>query len=443
MSIVGRTLTSNLWTACTGHLLTNDTGYCECRETYTSSQDHSGLVVQRVNGLQTVIIHANDQTSMSDYADGWDIYLNHVEVAKATSEMKAQLTEAVLTLRKVLGEDWPSKSQDSDHPILWSLRMISGAMSNGILINWGGCVSALKDAKDLESLLAKLRCSGKARSAVAELEVAGRLAGNGCAVELEPKVGDKRPDMRCRCGDLEFLVEVKTLNTAPESWKAIKTLTDVTTACGSTSPVGIIFKMLAKPHLKEVTDFLALKTNRAASNRIPVEVHLDRVLKMYLVPDELPNRTELCAKWLRRQEDTGVMPRGGGMLGPPDNVSPEHRVRVRIDKFNREGQIPQGNFGILVITGHAIFGGADNAERFVDQIIENVYEMGNIPAVVLVTDKIVGDDEETTITDRRDFIFIRNKIYDGIHEEVILIKNRFCRFRLDYGRLASLLATKK
>lgn len=98
---------------------------------------------------------------------------------------------------------------------------------------------------------------------------------------------------------------------------------------------------------------------------------------------------------------------------------------------------------MLVITGHFFFGDADRAGLFVDQIIESIYEMGNIPAVVLVACNIVGDDEETTITDRRDFVFIRNNIYDGIQENIVLIKNRFCRFRLDYGRLASLLAAKK
>lgn len=380
---------------------------------------------------------------MPDYADRWDCYLNHVKAAEATLEMKAQLTEAVLTLRRVLGEDWPPRLQDSNHPILWSLRMISGAMGDGILVNWGGCVSALKNAKNIESLLNKLRRPDEEGSAVAELEVAGRLAGNGCAVELEPGVGNKRPDMRCRCGNLEFFVEVKTLNTAPESWKALKTLTDVLAACGSTSPSGIIFKTLAEPHLKEVVGVLEREAGRAVSGRVPVEVDLDSVLKMYLVPYGLPNSTGLRAEWLRRQDEAGVMLRGGGMRGPPDNVSPEHRVRARINKFVHKGQIPPEHPGVLVITGHFLFGDVDRAGRFVNQIIESVYGMGNILAVALVVGNIVGDDEETTITDRQDFIFIRNKIYDGIQEEIVLIKNRFCGFRLDYRHLASLLVTKK
>ena len=380
---------------------------------------------------------------MPDHADGWNRYLNRIKAVEVIPEIEAQLTEAVLTLRRALGEDWPSRLQDSDHPILWSLRMISGAMGDGFLINWGGCVSALENAKNLESLLDKLRQPDEDGSAVAELEVAGRLASNGCAVELEPVVGNKMPDMRCRCGDLKFFVEIKTLNVAPESRRALKNIRNIITACVPISPVGTIFKTLAEPHLEEVVGVLEREAGRAVSGRVPVEVHLNKVLKMYLVPDGLPNSAELRAEWLRRQEEAGVMPRGGGMHGPPDNVSPEHRVMTRINKFAQKCQIPPEHPGVLVITGHFRFGDADRAGRFVDQIIEGVYEMGNIPAVVLVAGDIIGDDEEITVTDRQDFVFIRNKIYDSLQEEVVLIKNRFCGFRLDYGRLASLLATKK
>ena len=376
--------------------------------------------------------------------DGWDHYLGLVKAAEASPEMKAQLTEAVQRLRRVLGEDWPSKSRDSHHPILWSLRMISGAMGDGILVNWGGCVSVLERTRNFGSLLAKLRRPTGSESSIAELEVAGRLASNGCAVELEPEVGGKKPDLRCRCGDLEFLAEVKTLNTAPESWKATKTIAGVLNACGPISPAGIIFKTLSGPHLKEVTGILEREAGRAVSDRMPVEVDLDKVLKVYLVPNELPSSTGLRAEWLRKQKDAGVMQRGGGgMRGPPYNVSQEHRTGTKIGGFARKCQIPSECPGVLVITGHFLFGDADRAERFVGHIIEKVYELENIQAVVLVSGNIVGDNEETTITDRQDFVFVRNNIYDYTLEEVVIIKNRFCRFKLDYGHLASLLAAKK
>ena len=55
---------------------------------------------------------------------------------------------------------------------------------------------------------------------------------------------------------------------------------------------------------------------------------------------------------------------GGGMRGPPDNVSQGHRVGTRIDRFARECQIPPECPGVLVITGHFLFGDADRGGMF-------------------------------------------------------------------------------
>lgn len=118
--------------------------------------------------------HTSSQTHMSSDTDGWDHCLNLIKVAKAALEMKAQIMEAVQTLRRILDEDWPSESKDIYHPILWPLRMISGSMSDDNLINWGGYMSALEKTKSFESLLSKLRHPDKPESVMAELEVAGR-----------------------------------------------------------------------------------------------------------------------------------------------------------------------------------------------------------------------------------------------------------------------------
>lgn len=247
--------------------------------------------------------------------------------------------------------------------------------------------------------------------------------------------------MRCRRGSLEFLVEVKTLATATETRKAIRTFSGVVAACHPILPVGVIFKTLSKPHLKEVTDRLAREASRAVSGRMPVEVHLNKVLKAYLVPDELPGATGLRAEWLRGQEAVGAVPQGSGWIsGPPDNVREEYRARIRIDQFSKRRQIPPEELGVLVLTGGFFFGDADVAERFVDHIIEEVYELENVRAVVLVSHKAVGDTRETEIVDRKDFVYVRNHVYDYVGEDIVVVKNRFCKSGLDYGHLASLLA---
>ncbi len=81
----------------------------------------------------------------------------------------------------------------------------------------------------------------------------------------------------------------------------------------------------------------------------------------------------------------------------------------------------------------------DDVERFVDYIIEEVYDMGNIPAVILISRKMFGDPEIENIK-RQHFIFIRNQIYEGIGEDIVIVKNRFCRSKFDYENLRLLFA---
>lgn len=378
---------------------------------------------------------------MSNDADGWDHYLDRVKEARATPEIKAQLTEAVLTLRRALGEDWPSESRGSYHALLPSLMSISGATFDNLLILWGSYISTLEGVKGFDGMMAKLRRPQGSQSVIDELELAGRLASRGCAIELEPDAGGKKPDMLCRCGNLEFLVEVKTLATATETWRSTKTLLDVLAACNPIYPVGAIFKTLSKPHLKEVVDHLERETARAIADKTGIEVHLDKVLKVYLVPDGLPDGAKMRAEWRRKQEEEGAVPRGGGgMLGPPSNVREEYRAKIRINQFSKEGQIPPHRLGVLVLAGNFLFWDADMAECFVDHIIEEVYEIRNIQAVVLVSHKALGDTRETKIVDRKDFVYIRNRVYDYGSENIVIVKNRFCESGLDYGHLASLLA---
>ena len=59
---------------------------------------------------------------------------------------------------------------------------------------------------------------------------------------------------------------------------------------------------------------------------------------------------------------------------------------------------------------------------------------------VLVSRKAIGDTQETRIVDRKDFVYIRNRVYDYVDEDIVIVKNRFCESGLYCGHLASLLA---
>ena len=128
---------------------------------------------------------------------------------------------------------------------------------------------------------------------------------------------------------------------------------------------------------------LAQEAKHATSSMIGVEVNIDKVLNVYLVPDGLSGRIEMYDEWQSNQEKMGTIPRGiSGLSGPSDNVRQEHRVRARIRQIAWERQIPPKETGVIVITGPFRFWGIADVERFVDYMIEEVYALKNIPAVV-------------------------------------------------------------
>ena len=351
--------------------------------------------------------------------------------------------KSVQTFRRHLGEDWPSQSKDTYHELLGSLEVISGATSDYLLVLWGECLSALEKVKGFESMLPKIKDPVLFRSSLAELEVAGRLARHGCNLELEPNMGSKRrgkvPDMLCSIGESKFYIEVKTLENADDTAKAIRTISDIMMACKPISPWGHVIKPLSVPRLKEITNLLKQETARAISGKTGVVVQEDKVLNLYLVPDDLPGRVKMGMEWHHRQEEAGMVPRGSnGLSGPSDNVRQEYRVKAKIASFAKSRQIPINEAGVLVISGNFLFGGVDDVERFVDYIIEEIYETSNLYAVVLISRKMFGDAENEDV-EKPDFIFIRNQICEGIGEDIVIVKNRFCASKFDYENLRALL----
>lgn len=376
----------------------------------------------------------------STYSNDWDHYINEIQTnIEIDDKRRTQLVKSLLILRKNLGEYWLSKLKDTNHPILWSIRTIHGnASSDNLLLIWSDAISALKNLPNFDKILDKIRKTDSFEGAESELEIASRLVKHGCKIRIEKEAGNKKPDFFCKKAKSEFFVEVKTLATADETKKANKTSSQIIAACRPIFPAGIMFKPLSEIHLKEVKLILREKTEHVVKKKTDTEVDIPNVLKLYLVSDDMPNRIAKYKKWYRKQEKLGIIRKGShGLLGPADNVRQDYRVKIRINKFAKEKQIPVDQMGILVLVGNFSFWGLD-IESFVDVIMEEVYELSNIPAVVLISTKVFSDGKPKVVK-KKHFIHIDNYLYGDIKEEIIIVKNRFCKFKFDYDLLKNLL----
>ena len=374
------------------------------------------------------------------YSDNWKYYINKVQTnIEIDDKRRKQFIKSLAVLRKNLGEDWLRKSKDTNHPILWSIRAMHGdASSDNLLSIWSNSITVLEGVSDFDKILNRVKKADSFESAASELEVGSRLASHGYMLKIEQKTArEKKPDFFCKKNKFEFFVEVKTLMTADETKRANKTSMQIMTACRPIFPAGIMLKPLSDPHLEEIQSILREKTEQAIKGKTDIEVDIPKILKLYLVADDAPDRVEKYKRWYSKQEEIGIIPKGShGLMGPIDNTRQDYRAKIRINTFRREKQIPVDKLGILVLVGNFSFWSV-NVESFVDVIIEEVYELRNIPAVVLISTKIFSD-RKPNVVEKENFIYIDSYRYGDIKEEVVIVKNRFCKFKFDYDVLKNL-----
>ena len=177
----------------------------------------------------------------------------------------------------------------------------------------------------------------------------------------------------------------------------------------------------------------------ATSNKEGVDVYIKGILKMHLISHEQQGYIEIRKKWLLDKEEIGALPRGSrGLSGPPVRTRPASKIKRKINKFANEHQIPQSEIGVLVITGQFISWDINYIEKFVDSITEHVNKLENIPAVVLVSPKSYGQVEIETV-EKENFVLIKNRLYEDIQEDIVIVKNKSFKREFDYENLKSML----
>ena len=365
----------------------------------------------------------------------WNALIKQIRAnGRVSKRVKEQFIKSVTVLRGELGEDWP---KNTSHPLLWRMRNMYGNPSDWFVVVLAENITALKGVANFESILNRVRQARQYDGAVAEIEAGGTLVRHGHTLTIGSERGKKEPDFFCEKDGCKFLAEVKTLMVSDARQKSNQTSQRIITACDPIFPAGVIFKSPSEPHLVEIECEL-----KGAVERVTIETAQEfyrrSVLKLYLVDPDDPNRIRKIDEWCRKQERLGISYACSGLAGPPGDLTDCSRVRHRISGIKRDKQIPQDKMGILFIFGSFIIRDMD-VERFVDGIIEEVYELNNIPAVVLIGAKITALSQDTPrVVEKEDYIDIDCYLAPHLKEKVLIVKNRFCRFPFDYDILTNM-----
>ena len=181
----------------------------------------------------------------------------------------------------------------------------------------------------------------------------------------------------------------------------------------------------------------------AIEQRIPKVVNIPKVLKLLLIPDSVPDRPNIIKQYRDDPvfSDESMNGQISGLHGPDDRVNLQHRIRTRLRQIKNEQQIPQDRTGVIILSSKDFFFMDDQiVSRLVDSIMESIYELRNIAAVVLYNNVVVLGEIQPRKAENDDYIFLEKTLPDSSQEYMVIIKNKYCKFDFDYQLLVRLLS---
>ena len=343
---------------------------------------------------------------------------------------KKRLVKSVTVLRESLGKDW---WPDADHPLLQNIQTTLNTYADWLVSRIANDIVSMKDA-GIEETLKRIRNPEQYPGAVAELEVGGVLTRGGYELTVVPEAGKKTPDFLCKKNDVEFLAEVKMLETSERVKGAFRTMEQIMAVCRPIFPAGAISRSLHSHEFEDVAHKLEKAVRRVLVGS-PQKITIPGILKLYLVHPDDPAKVSMYDKWFHAPENSDI-PDSGGLSGPPIDRTDLARIRSKIGELSRKHQIPEDRMGVLFITGHFTIQDGD-VDTMMDGLLEYVHDLPHVPAVVLTAIRTFTlSPNRPRIKEAHDYTDVDYRLAPYVKERVLIIKNRSCRFPFDYSMLA-------
>ena len=356
----------------------------------------------------------------------WAGLIKQIKDLDVAGKRKSRLVNSVIILSENLGKDWPVTD---GHTLLFQLQNIYGSPFDELIPILACNIRKMKAVADIGEIVRRIRHPREYFGAAAELEVGSLLVKNGCQLTIGPEVGDKKPDFLCAKNGLEFLVEVKMLETSEASKESFQTMLRILKACSPIYPVGIIRRSLRGTELAAVERKLKTRASHVIVGS-PCEIDISNILKLYLVHPDDPKRIRCYDTWNHKQEEPMIQ-KNSGLLGPPVDWTDIERIRLKIDCVAREEQLPNHMAGVLFIIGRFSFWDRD-VDKIVGTIAQDLRKFTHISAIVLIGAKTATESPvESRIHEDGRHIYIIYSLAPFLMEHVLIIKNNVCRFSFD------------
>ncbi|MDE1765079.1 MAG: hypothetical protein KGI27_02270 [Thaumarchaeota archaeon] len=381
---------------------------------------------------------------MITQVDNWQYFLRQIPQAEQIHKnAKQRIDDIISKFEEIFGKGWWQYAAEHQHPLFWNLHHTLWDPDYHRLDELATSLNKLKRILGFDSLRQRARSAEQFESVETEIMLGTRIMEKCPDISFDQPIGNKRPDIICTFENQILLLEVKTLLTAQETQKARKTEQEILQSCLGIFPFGRIFKVLSEPHLEDIKKEVEIIAREAIEQQIPKVVNIPKILKLLLIPDSIPDRPNIIKQYRDNPVffDGSMSGQTSGLHGPDDGVRSEHRIRIRLQQIKNEQQIPQDRTGVIILSSKDFFFMDDQVvSGLVDSIIESVYELRNIAAVVLYNNVVVLGETQPRKAENDDYIVLERTLSDSSQEYMVIIKNKYCKFDFDYDLLVRLLS---
>ncbi len=349
----------------------------------------------------------------------WDSYLNRVdqyEVLSRTADIRTRVIDAIMYLRTLFGEDWPRREWRKGHMLLrWLLGL--SRWQRLWLINLVRTIRQLLDNGFGPELVARLASSDAYSDAESEVAFAGRLLGLGVQVYPPEKAGRSMTDFRIVIEGREAFVEVANVRGSFEQRWAMRTFDEILdhqlrmmNKYPQLSFGGVISRVLSKPHMLQAKKKISEAFERVAKGEKVVRIREDCVFEFDIFQQSVI------------ENDPSLR---GGLQGP--NFEPAGGSRIALKISEEARQLPKGKPGFVALydPNLTVLGLApETSSQAWSEVCEATYDSSRVAGTLVIATH-QGARPESDIQVFQDYKVVTKTSYEDLHEEYVLIPNRF------------------
>lgn len=373
--------------------------------------------------------------SISEWVQQISAWEYHVERISKSSlpQAKKELTFEAISMiqQKNFGfdDDWLSCAAKGRHPMINWLIGYTPEFTSELLLDFAKKLEALNNVKGFNTLLGRIRETREYYGAIGEFELASRVVMNGYEIELAPKVGGRRADIKVEMRPDDVYFEVKSLRESKAESKSREIQQWGYSLAENLGIYGKVHMELSKGQEEMLGTKIRAAVQDVKRSGVPKEVIEDRIMTVLLTPTGYDPAEPYLQKWLIDKKLPAI-----GFLGPDFGSIENNSHRLKRVFGENRNQLPQNYPGIKIIYAPVMY--MMGLNNFPPEILcpfeKELNEQQNLLAGGLVysyylLEKPATQDE---VVREQNYVLLKQIFFNQIHENTLLVKNRCAKFKI-------------